>query len=370
MTPAEPVHLHDFTPRTRRLTVDVRRSSLFDLLLALWSAFGGDDKAAAHDLGAEWFDEFRTSMDGAVRARIESVAGERGWLWVVVAGLLTETPDQANAEDLLARLSGIDPADLRRAVVAEMTWDVPGDLVERVAAGDSAALDELLAMPHLSAHADKAGVIKDVLDELDAGSPSELAGVLRDLWAGAFAPYAEEWRPGLDRSAQATRLLTGSLEPTELIETVTNGISYEIPLGITRLVLVPSVVIRPWTLVTEHDRSLVVFYPVADEHLSADPDAPPGWLVRLHKALGDDRRLRILRRVTEEEATLADLTDMLGLAKSTVFHHIGVLRGAGLIRVRMGSDDAPTYTLREGALSDAHRALVAYLTASTNGGSR
>ena len=48
----------------------------------------------------------------------------------------------------------------------------------------------------------------------------------------------------------------------------------------------------------------------------------------------------------------------------------GVLRGAGLIRVRMGSDDAPTYTLREGALSDAHRALVAYLTASTNGGSR
>lgn len=158
-------------------------------------------------------------------------------------------------------------------------------------------------------------------------------------------------------------MLSGSLDPNELVERVTNGIAYEIPLGARQLVLVPTVTLRPWTLVSDFGDSVVVAYAVADEHLEQDPDAAPGWLVRFHKALGDDKRLRILREVADGGSTLGELTELLGLAKSTVFHHIGILRAAGLVRVVLGTHDdgINSYQLRHEAFADADLQLQKYL---------
>jgi DNA-binding transcriptional ArsR family regulator len=366
VAPDERLQLHDLAVRDHRLPTDVHRSSLFDLLIVLWRCLEQDEKAGSHELGQAWFDKFRTGIGEERMARLARFGGDAGLVWVGLAGLLTEAPVPSTAEELLAWLEEVDPVTLRAALLAEKLGGGPREALDRAAAGDPASLEELVAAhPKASTHPEVVDSLRRLISFPGDELVGEIASALRDLWTGPFAPHAEAWRPAIDRSAQATRLLTGALEPGELIETVTNGITYSVPLGVVRLVLVPSVSIRPWTLVADHQRSLVVFYPVADEHLSADPDAPPAWLVRIHKALGDDRRLRILRRVAEQESSLGDLTDMLGLAKSTVFHHIGVLRGAGLVRVRMAADEVPYYTLREGALSEAHRSLVAYLTTAT-----
>ncbi len=151
-----------------------------------------------------------------------------------------------------------------------------------------------------------------------------------------------------------------------MIEDVTNGLDYDIPLGVTRVVLVPSVVIKPLSLIDQHRETLLVFYAVADEFLNSDPEAPPSWLARTYKALSDEKRLRILRRVSEEEATLDQITEMLGLSKSTVHHHISVLRAAGLVRVHLSHTEAgtkcTTYTLREQSLANASTFLDSYIT--------
>jgi DNA-binding transcriptional ArsR family regulator len=88
-------------------------------------------------------------------------------------------------------------------------------------------------------------------------------------------------------------------------------------------------------------------------------------VVRLYKALSDEKRLRILRRLSEGETSLDELTDMLGLTKSTVHHHIGLLRGAGLIRIRLPSEEGTgkhrVYALREQVLGDAASFLDSYL---------
>ena len=106
---------------------------------------------------------------------------------------------------------------------------------------------------------------------------------------------------------------------------------------------------------------------MAEENLVHDPDAPPSALVAVYRALGDERRLRLLRRLSEGPASLADLTDHLGLAKSTVFHHIGVLRSAGLIRVAISSDhkQQSTYSLRLEAFPDQRTLMDQYLTRSS-----
>jgi DNA-binding transcriptional ArsR family regulator len=151
-----------------------------------------------------------------------------------------------------------------------------------------------------------------------------------------------------------------------VIEEVTNGLDYEIPIGVSRVTLVPSVVVKPLSLIDQNRDTLLVFYGIADEFIDSDPEAPPSWLVKTYKALSDERRLRILRRLSEEEASLDDLVDMLGLSKSTVHHHMSVLRAAGLVRVRISGNnheakETKAYTLRTQALANAGAFLDSYV---------
>ena len=45
-----------------------------------------------------------------------------------------------------------------------------------------------------------------------------------------------------------------------------------------------------------------------------------------HKALGDEARLRIVKMLFEKERTLQEITERLQLGKSTVHHHLKLLR--------------------------------------------
>lgn len=52
------------------------------------------------------------------------------------------------------------------------------------------------------------------------------------------------------------------------------------------------------------------------------------------KALAHPMRVRILRFLGEREAYCGDLVDVLGLAQSTISHHLRILREAHLIEGR------------------------------------
>ena len=93
--------------------------------------------------------------------------------------------------------------------------------------------------------------------------------------------------------------------------------------------------------------------------IGADPDAPPSWLVQFYKALGDERRLTILKRLAEGPASFGDLVELLDLAKSTVHHHIRQLRQAGVVRVTVGAEKE--YSLRLGTVPEAARLLEGFL---------
>jgi len=53
-----------------------------------------------------------------------------------------------------------------------------------------------------------------------------------------------------------------------------------------------------------------------------------------HKALADVNRLRIVRRLSEGEASVTDLIAHVGLSQPLVSHHLKRLRAAGLIQTR------------------------------------
>src|SRR5690606_8256044 len=95
-----------------------------------------------------------------------------------------------------------------------------------------------------------------------------------------YQEYEEDFARAASRAADDTRPLVQGADPERIIEGVTNGLDYRIPPGVTRLVVVPSVVLRPWAVIDRYQDILMVVYPVADEYLDADPDSPPSWVVK------------------------------------------------------------------------------------------
>ncbi|MEO7266469.1 MAG: metalloregulator ArsR/SmtB family transcription factor, partial [Candidatus Limnocylindria bacterium] len=142
----------------------------------------------------------------------------------------------------------------------------------------------------------------------------------------------------------------------------TNGVEFAPRPGCDRVVMVPSFIGRPLVAHLEVGEVLMIVYPVADESVSADIDTPPLRLVRLSKALGDEKRLRVLRTLAEGERTLMELADIFGVAKTTMHHHMIILRSAGLVAFGVGSK---RYRLRQETVPDVGALLSGYLGAAT-----
>ena len=119
----------------------------------------------------------------------------------------------------------------------------------------------------------------------------------------------------------------------------------------------PNLVSRPWSIFTESGATKIVCYGVPEAHVTGD--APPDPLVAAYKALGDETRLRILRRLASGPATLHELTELLGLAKSTVHGHLLVLRTGGLVVTDISKKTG--YALRRQTLAESAALLETYL---------
>jgi DNA-binding transcriptional ArsR family regulator len=361
-------HIQGTPNRRSRFDVVVQPSFLLDVLMTLWSALGGDEKVGAQELGKRWFDDVRRRIPPDVADDLVSFGGERGKVWLTFITWVASAPDPSDTEATLDWMATSDWAERRRAVMSEMCWKVDPLDIDGAIAGDADSVGNCLAQIDES---DREALERWITYPAET-FPLVAVGALRRIVQEVLSDEATEWTEAHRRSAEAVRPLIDMMEPADLIERVTNGIAYAIPLGIRRLVLVPSVSLRPWTLADEIGDTIHVFYPVSDEHLDGDPDAPPQWLVRFHKALGDDRRMRMLHRLAEGPASLAELTETVGLAKSTVFHHLGILRAAGLLRVNVGAgkESSHNYELRRQALATASEVTDRYLGGDEEGATR
>lgn len=344
--------------RRRRFQVSARSESLFDALLALWSAFGADDKSQSHELGGAFFDSFHAAIPPTAMEALRETGFDDGKAWPAVLSMIASEAPAGDNDSLLEWL-GAYPDVAGRVCEEFCAFGDPADVELVVSDRDPEALERLLPTVKEQARDSMRRMLSLPAEEVGA----KLAGAIGEILESAYLPASDDWDAAIAASAESARHIEPTMRPQDLIERVTNGLDYTIPLGMTRMILVPTVTLRPWTLITEFGDAVIVNYSVSDDHMERDPDAAPGWLVRFHKALGDEKRLRILREVADGGAGLADLTEVLGVAKSTVFHHIGILRAAGLLRVQVDNteDVAKVYRLRTEAFGDADTQLHKYL---------
>ena len=343
-----------------RLTVAV--SPAYEMLLSILVTFEDRD-ADTRDIGDEWVADARARAGDELVARIRSIAADNTDTFTHLMGLVHDTPSPRSVDAFLDHLRETDADEIRLHLVQFYTREIrrqtPPAVIRAAIGGDVGARAEFLrtSFPEWP---DWAAYVSHILDADSETFKSELIDVLT-LWTErVWKPESVTIMPIIERDADAKRELQRDLPLDRFVTTATNGVEFSPRPGIDRLVLIPSFVNRPLVTYYEFGDTMLIAYPVADESVSAESDAPPLRLVRLSKALGDEKRLRILRALADGEMTLMELADMFGVAKTTMHHHMIILRSAGLISASVGKK---AYRLRQEAVPDVGALLSGYLVA-------
>lgn len=357
----------DVADRARPLAVEVDVSPAYELLMQL-CAFSHADECETYEVGCDWFERTRAGLSPDLLAAVEGSSIHSGSLWDHLMGLVYETPAPKDVPAFLAHLERIDPLELDLHLlgyyIPAIRQTTTPDVILRTAQGDAGARQEYLATLSYDDECEKA---IQVLLEREPGQTKRVAlGILSRWYEEVFRAREPETLPLLERDAAAKRRLIGKLPPDRLIDLATNGLQYVPEAGMRRVLLVPTVIMRPWVIIGEYRATKIFCYPVADENMATKDEPAVTQLVRLHKALGDERRLRILKRLATESCTLQEVADYLGIGKSLAHHHLVALRAAGLVRVRIGEDKR--FDLRPDAIAIVSDLLASYLAGQSDGG--
>jgi DNA-binding transcriptional ArsR family regulator len=299
------------------------------------------------EVGDRWQHDARSAMSPQLRKALGSFAlgGYKHDPWGSLVDM-TYAHRWTTVDELLHGLESIPETELILEIAG--LDEFPGahdqldDLILRTAAGDRAAARELATSGQGLGHhgAPKlARWLPRVAPRLRKSLIELVSLWRRDLFG------AEEKRLAaiLERDAQAKLALARRLNPAELLEQATNGFMWVDQPGVDSIALLPTWVMRPWTLDGRAGSTAVISYPVADESLGGNGDAVAAQAVKLARVLADESRIRAIQLMAVEPLSLQELADKLGLRKSTVHHHLAELRAAGLLRVPMGTK---RYSLR------------------------
>ncbi|RWZ60172.1 ArsR family transcriptional regulator [Halobacillus fulvus] len=162
---------------------------------------------------------------------------------------------------------------------------------------------------------------------------SHLIEVMEEWWRYVLEPNQKEYREILERDAESKREKRERLDAESFVEWATNGITYLPEPGVFKVLLIPHYVYRPWNVEADLEGTKVMYYPVSNESINPKKQsAPDEMLVRRLKALGDETRLTILKKLTINPYTLKQLTEELKMGKTTVHHHVKLLKSSRLVR--------------------------------------
>jgi|SRR5919108_298772 DNA-binding transcriptional ArsR family regulator len=316
------------------------------------------------EIGPAWFDDVERRAGRVLMERLRAFAIGSGDAFIHLIGLAYDAPTPRDAPTFIEHVEGIDAEALSLQMVGYYDYHyrrtTPPEVMRRAVAGDEEAIAEFLRTTEM--WTEWRAFLEGVLRRGAASTKRDLVRILRG-WNERV--WQREWTriaPILERDAEAKRLLANELPFERFVEVATNGVEFVAHPGIERVVLIPSYVNRPWVSNTEHRGALILVYPVADESIVADGDAPPLRLVRLSKALADEKRLRILRALAERQMTLMELAERFGVPKTTMHHHMVTLRSAGLVTIGAGMKQ---YRLRHDTLPDVGQLLSGYLGAAS-----
>jgi DNA-binding transcriptional ArsR family regulator len=317
-------------------------------------------RRTTYEVGPSWFENIRQLASPDLLATIEQFNFHTNQVWEHLLSLVYDCPNPRDIPTFLSFLEQTDPLEIRLHLlgyyVREHRRVTPPDIIFQAAQGDNAAQKQLLKTSFPN-DADWQKTLRWLLALNIDATKQVILDILRRWYDEVFRQQESQILPILVRDAETKRALQASMSAEQLIEAAT-GWEYVPEPGIRRVVLIPSYILRPESTSGERADTRIFCYPVADESITADSDTPPTRLVRLLKALADERRLRVVRRLATGTYTLQEIADEFGVAKTTMQHHLTALRQSGIVRMKMSDH---RYSLRSEAIDNLSELLGDYV---------
>ena len=345
-------------PPSVRVTV----GASFELLAALW-AFLDDERHPVYEASSDLVRQEERHL-GTDAVAIRRFAGGSLRLWDHVLGLALDAGGDHDIPGLFTMIETIEAEALRLHLLgrwnAHVLRMVSADTIEAAAAGDAKAQRNL----RRACYPDEAPwqkAMRHVLRTEPEHVRGELLHILR-LWHDkAFAPDADRLMPILEREAVAIRREAVRRDGLGILDHVTDGLRWAIDASLRDVLLAPSYAARPVVFYVEHRDTTLVLFPVSEESVLGDEFGPPGRLVKLVKALADEGRLKVLYALRDRELTGAEIAERLGVPRTSLWHHILILRSAGLVRATKGTGNQSTYALQDEVLPQVSELLEQFL---------
>jgi len=319
------------------------------------------DLEAAEETGG-WYEATRTKASPDLLKAIEEFSSHYEKIWTHLLGLAYDSPSPRDVPAFIAYLEIIEASELLLHLVGYYLRPfrriTQPDMILQAVEGHQEAKREFLRTSFPD-DANWQAALRQLLSREPEVTKSHLLNILQRWYNEIFHDQEAQLIPILVRDAKAKRILKQIEPPQQLVEIATNGFDYLPEPYVREVLLIPSFILRPWVITSEHHDVKIFCYPVADESLVEDDEAPPVRLVRLCKAFADERRLRILKKLTVRSYSLQEVADDFSVVKSTMNHHFVILRSAGLVRLRTNDNQ---YSLRDESISEMCKLLEAYLS--------
>ena len=347
--------IKDLSPSPPGPTVVVDQGLGYELVLSLRMWVDVEDPVSYAE-GPGWFEHVRRTAPPALLADVMRYCGGHELLFGHLLGLVIESRPPRDQSSLIDHVSGLDAGALRRHLLGYHLQAYRGGVSRALIAGAADGQSQAEAALLAGSDDEHAAAYRHLL-KIRPGETRDLLLRVLEGWTSSVMEMDGEVGAMLDRSAAAASRLVEAATFDQVLDVLSPGCRYDPEPGIDRLLLVPSWVGRPWLVMCEHDGAKIFCFPASDERAHAADDPPVG-LATLYRALGEENRLRLLRRLAGDACTLQELTDHVGLAKSTVHGHLLALRTSGLVALDVIDR---RYSLRPGALAAAGIMLDAYL---------
>lgn len=327
-----------------------------------------------YGLRGNWAAGVRSRIPAKQREFLQET-NENHHLWSVP--WLASLPSPKNASDVIEHLDEIAP-ELRIRTISDCYMsDSMKEVLYAVSAkgswdeADQTTLHQLYTEMYRKEGSKKRVQESDIVNTLNLwANPGEFG----EKWLDALQIYydvffhEEETRilAVLEESAEQAQSKTANLPLDELLNDLSQGLrfDYEGVEAMQELVMVPSFWTTPLTYFgpsgKEHER-WIFMYGARPDNVSLVPgEMVPELLYNTLKAMADPTRLRILRYLSEEPLTPAELARRLRLRPPTVIHHLDALRLARLVHVTL-SYQGRRYEARREAIESTCAQLEKFL---------
>jgi DNA-binding transcriptional ArsR family regulator len=305
----------------------------------------------------------------APRAGVATIAALGPHPVINLLGLVLDSPPPWSAARFVAHLATVPALEIVRTAVGRYRRTVlrgaDAELIDAAVAGDAAARKRFMAAtwPEVS---DWQQGLKKLFSASVEEVGSEIRQAIEEWHRAAFA--GEETRLAEAQTRERESLLReeasgGPWRLEALLRRTLPTVDYVPPAGVETAIFVPTAAIRPSFVFLDHRMDALVIFPVAPSAPAGD-DSPPERLVLIGKALGDPLRLRALRELADGPLSIGDLASRLGIPRTSLGHHVGVLRAAGLIGFEIEDGRYGRLSLRADAIDDVEPLFRGFVTAT------